>query len=253
MVTPKTTIVLEPEKVTVETVNKDGIKAIKNTNIETIQQIFMKEQAMETPLLPSQWGVVKYYRKNHYEGYVLTTPPTERVVKFDIGRSSGLPTEVTLPIPPMLWVFEVMTDQSGKKKLTHSITYVLKHELLSLKDKVLHAPFCNIGTSHGICWGRTLPEVPVPKSIQSIPARFFSQPFNYDLSGNRVKPFEWTHPNGNTENTESAIYHMMNEADKLKAAKEAGEAYSYPFDSLKPAGTMDVDTAIKTYLPGIFR
>lgn len=66
----------------------------------------MKEQAMETPLLPSQWGVVKYYRKNHYEGYVLTTPPTERVVKFDIGRSSELPTEVTLPIPPMLWVLK---------------------------------------------------------------------------------------------------------------------------------------------------
>jgi hypothetical protein len=130
--------------------------------------------------------------------------------------------------------------------------YVLKHELLSLKDKVWHAPFCNIGVSHGICWGSRTPEVPTSKSIQNIPARFFTQPFNFDLSGNRVKPFDWTHPNGNTESTDVAVYHMINEAKKLAAAKEAGEEYSYPFDSLKPAGSLDVQAAIKAYLPGLF-
>lgn len=253
MATPKTTIELEPEKVTVTTVNEDGVKAIKQTNIETIQQIFMKEQALETPLLPSQWGIVKYYRKNHYEGYVMTTPPTEREVKFDFyGGHNSLPTEITLPVPPQLWIFEVMTDSRGNKKLTHSMMYVLKHELLSLKDSLFHAPFCNIGISHGICWGNRVPEVPTSKSIQNIPARFFTQPFNFDLSNNRVKPFQWTYANGNTENTEIAVYHMINEANKLKEAKEAGETYSYPFDSLKPAGSLNVEAAIKAYLPSLF-
>ncbi|MES9681625.1 hypothetical protein ABWK22_01590 [Gottfriedia acidiceleris] len=253
MTTPSTTIVLEPEKVTVMTVDENGIKQHKNTNIETIQQIFMKEQAIETPLLPSQWGVIKYYRKDHYEGYVMTTPATERVVRFDVYNRSGVPAEATIPVPPQLWVFEVMTDQNGNKKLTHSMMYILKHELLSLKDKVFHAPFCNIGISHGICWGRSVPEVPTGKSIQNIPARFFAQPFNFDLSSNRVKEFQYTHENGNTETTDVAVYHMLAQAKKLAEAKEAGEEFVYDFDSLKPAGSLDVQAAIKAYLPGIFR
>ncbi|MEC2376261.1 hypothetical protein P9X07_21575, partial [Bacillus thuringiensis] len=71
--------------------------------------------------------------------------------------------------------------------------------------------------------------------------------------GNRVFRFVWTQPHVNTEEKDCAVFEMMNDADKLKAAKEAGEASSYPFDSFIRAGRMDVDTAIKTYLPGIFR
>lgn len=253
MASPSTTIVLEPEKVTVTTVDEQGVKSVKNSNIETIQQIFMKEQALETPLLPSQWGIVKYYRKNHYEGYVMTTPPTERRITFDFYSGNNLPTEITIPVPPMLWLFEVMTDANGNKKLTHSMTYVLKHELLSLKDPVLHAPYCNIGVNHGICWGNRVPEAPTAKSLQNIPARFFSQPFNFDLSGNRVKEFLWEHPNGNEERTDVAVYHMIKLANELAAAKEAGETYSYPFESLKAAGNLDVNAVIKSYLPGLFR
>ncbi|PFK99933.1 hypothetical protein COJ01_17970 [Priestia megaterium] len=255
MATPSTTIVLEPEKVTVTTVNEQGIKTIKHTNIETIQEIFMKEQAMETPLLPSQWGVVKYYRKNHYEGYVMTTPATERQVVF-ASRDTGVPKEFTIPVPPMLWIFEVFTDGNGRKRLRHSMMYVLKHELLSFKDKVLHAPFPNIGVAHGICWGHENPEVPTGKSIQNIPARFFAQPFNFDLSHNRVKEFEWN-PDPESEeyspfNTDCAVYHMVDLSRKLQASKEAGEEFVYPFDSLKSSSTLDVQQAVKNYLPGIF-
>lgn len=253
MAIQKTTIVLDPEQVTVTTLSDTGVKTVKQSNIETIQQIFMKEQALQTPLLPSQWGVVKYYRKNHYEGYVLTTAPTEREVTFDINNSQVIPESTILPVPPLLWIFEVMTDQDGNKKLTHSMVYVLKHELLSFKDKIMHAPFCNIGVSHGICWGNRYPEVPVSKSIQNIPARFFSQPFNSDLSGNRVKEFTFDNPSGDDFTTDSALYHMVREANRLAAAKEAGETYVYPFDSLKPITAMDVETAVKTYLPSIFK
>lgn len=252
MTVPTTTITLAPEQVTVATVNEQGIKSVKNTNIENIQQIFMKEQAMETPLLPSQWGVVKYYRKNHYEGYVLTTPPTERQVVMDI-RQDGVPREMTIPVPPLVWIFEVMTDSNNNKKLTHSMMYVIKHELLSLNDKVLHAPFPNLGVSHGICWGRENPSTPTSKSIQNLPARYFSQPFNNDLAHNRVKSFRYTPiVNGDSFETDNAVHHMVTLARELEESKEAGEDYSYPFNTLKEAGTMDVNAALHAYLPRIF-
>lgn len=254
-VVPVTTIELYPEEVKVITVNENGIKAVKNTNIENISAIFMKEQAMETPLLPSQWGVVKYYRKNNYEGYVLTTPATERkiTIKGNFNRDNSI--DVTVPVPPLLWIFEVNTSPCGTKRLTHSMMYALKHELLSLKDTVLHAPYPNIGISHGICWGRENPEVPSSKSIQNIPARFFSQPFNFDLSSNRVQRMDYRNEELNIREsgTDCAIYHMLDMADRLAAAKEAGETFSYPFDTLKTVGTSKVEDVIRSYLPMIFR
>ncbi|UOE58131.1 prokaryotic E2 ligase family D protein [Cytobacillus oceanisediminis] len=248
-----TMILLEPERVTVTTTNEDGIKTVKNTNIENIQRIFMKEQAMETELLPSQWGVVKYYRKNHYEGYVMTTPPATRKITLDL-RSNHIPAELTIPVPPLVWIFEIFKNAQGEKTLTHSMIFTIKHELLSLKDKVLHAPYPNIGVNHGICWGRgNTPSVPTAKSLQNVPARFFSQPFNFDLSVNRVKLFNHVNPDTSTaEQTDSAIYHMIKLAKEFEEAKNEGKEYSYPFETLKEAGTMDVERAIRNTLPGIF-
>lgn len=246
MPTPTTTIVLGPENVTVTVENEQGMKSVKNTNMENVQQIFMREQSLETPLLPSQWGVVKYYRKNNFEGYVLTTPPTERKVYFDTGIG-GIPEETTIPVPPLLWIFEVRTSDDGSKSLTHSMMYALKHELLSFKDKVFHAPYPNIGVSHGICWGDEIPSVPTGKSIQNIPARFFSQPFNSDLSDNRVPSFRSDILGDDTSN---ALFHMVKLANDLALSKEEGQEYIYPFDSLK-ASNMDVKDAITAYLPRI--
>lgn len=254
-ITPSTTIVMEPEKVTLTTIDDKGIKTVKNTNIENIQQVFLKEQAMETPLLPSQWGVVKYYRKNNYEGYVMTTPPTEREVNFRCNRP--IPDYATVPIPPMLWIFEVRKDQDGKKTLSHSMCYAIKHELLSLKDQLLIAPFPNIGIGHGICWGDILPPAETGKSLQNIPARFFSAPFNYDLSSGRVKTFNYTTPEvegeeGEFFQTDNAIHHMESLSRRLRERQEAGEVFSYPFPELKEGSNLTAESAIRMFLPGIF-
>ncbi|MEK1828780.1 hypothetical protein AAAC51_06425 [Priestia megaterium] len=245
-----TTIFMGKDQVTVTTVDELGMKSIKQTSIDNVQAVFMLEQAMETPLLPSQWGVVKYYRKNHYEGYVLTTAPSERIVNFDT-RRDGVPESMTVPIPPLVWIFEVLTNNSGKK-LMHSMVYVLKHELLSLKDDVLHCPYPNIGVSHGICWGRDLPSVPTGKSIQNIPARFFSQPFNTDLSTNRTEMVNLTLPNGSTRETDNALDHMIYCGNLLEKSKKEETPFVYPFETLKKAGTLNVEKAIKNYLPGVF-
>lgn len=252
MIKPSTVIVMEEDKVTVTVTNRSGIKKVTNTNVENIQQIFMREQAMETPLLPSQWGVVKYYRKNNYEGYVLTTPPTERNVTFTVNRA-GVPGQLTVPVPPLVWIFELMDEEDGGKKLMHTMMYVLKHELLSLKDKVWHAPFPNIGVSHGICWGHgNLPVILSSKSIQNIPARFFQQPFNFDLSINRVRSFEHRDHNGRIETTDNAVHYMMKIARQLEEKKAAGEPFDFPFEDLKPVGTFDVEQVIRNTMPGIF-
>ncbi|MEX3713489.1 hypothetical protein ABFV99_13890 [Cytobacillus horneckiae] len=251
-VTPSTTIVMEPEKVTVSIIDEQGMKTVKNTNIENIQQIFMKEQAMETPLLPSQWGVVKYYRKNNYEGYIMTTPPTEREVNFSL-RENGIPNKTIIPVPPMLWIFEVREDREGRKSLQHSMCYAMKHELLSMKDQLLHAPYPNIGIGHGICWGMELPPATTGKSLQNIPARFFSSPFNYDLSSGRVKSFRYFREAEDREiETDTAIYHMVKLAKDLANSRESGEAFVYPFDTLKEGNNLTVEQAAKMYMPAIF-
>lgn len=253
-IVPSTTITLLPEEVTVKTINEQGVTNLVHTNIENIQQIFLKEQALETPLLPSQWGVVKYYRKNNYEGYVLTTAPTERTITLDTYLGGRDERQITIPVPPLLWVFEVRTDGNDTKSLTHSMMYALKHELLSMKDVVLNAPFPNLGIHHGICWGRENPPVPSSKSIQNIPARFFQQPFNNDLAGNRVNSFYYENEELGirSHQTDSALHHMLHMADMLKEAKEAGEAFSYPFDTLKPTAGLTVEQAVKNYLPQLF-
>lgn len=253
-IVPTTTITLLPEEVIVKTINEQGISSVAHTNIESIQQIFMKEQALETPLLPSQWGVVKYYRKNNYEGYVMTTAPTERTVYIDSRVGNESDPEITIPIPPLLWVFEVRTDETGTKSLTHSMMYALRHELLSFNDSVLNAPFPNIGIHHGICWGRENPPVPSSKSIQNIPARFFQQAFNNDLAHNRTNPIIYANESLGIreQETDSALLHMFYVADKLKESKEAGERFFYPFDTLKPTANLTVEHVVKMYMPQIF-
>lgn len=252
MIEPSTTIVLGKEQVTVTTVKENGVKKVVSTNIENLQQIFMREQAVETPLLPSQWGVIKYYRKNNYEGYVMTTPPGEREVHFPANTGRGIPTEMLLPMPPMVWIFEIRQNTDGSKTLSHSMVYVIQHEVLSLKDKVLHAPYPNIGVNHGICWGSGhTPLVPSSKSVQNIPARFFSQPFNFDLAANRVQEFE-TMIGSQPSRTDSAVYHMVKTANDYQEAQTAGRPYTYPFQELKPVGTKDLEQVIRLTLPGIF-
>lgn len=251
--TPSTTIHMEPSKVTVTTVNADGIKKSTNTNIENIQQIFMNQQSIETPFLPSQWGVVKYYRKDHYEGYVLTKEATERKVMILQGNTGN---ELILPLPPMIWFFEIMTNPTGDKTLTHSMTYVIKHELLSMSDIVYHAPYPNIGTSNGICWGAgNLPAVPTSKSIQNIPARFFTQPFNNDLAHNRVKPITQNHPaiTRNTPGSDHAVTHMKMLAYDLEECKKEGKPFIYPFETLKETANMTVEKAARMSMPNLFR
>lgn len=243
----KTVITLEKEKITIDSFGEDGMKSTKNTNLENLQQVFLNEQAIETPLLPSQWGVVKYYRKNNYEGYVLTTAPTVRTVTFDCNLESWQAEELEIPLPPLLWIFEVRAEQDGSKVLQHSMVYALKHELLSLNDNVFHAPFPNIGISHGICWGTGNPSATVAKSLQNIPARFFSQPFNFDLSNDRVQSFEYVDENDNTCLSTNAVYFIQ----KIGHDYLEQEDFAFPYDLLKPVGNLKVSDVVKNYLPSL--
>lgn len=244
----KTVITLEKNKITIDSFGEDGIKSTKNTNLENLQQVFLNEQALETPLLPSQWGVVKYYRKNNFEGYVLTTAPTVRKVTFDCRLKDHEEEELEIPLPPLLWIFEVRTEQNGNKVLQHSMVYALKHELLSFKDTVYHAPFPNIGISHGICWGSGNPSATSSKSLQNIPARFFSQPFNHDLAHDRVNSFEYEDEDGDFNPTTNALEFMQKIGQEYA---EQGEEYAFPYDLLKKVGNFKVEDVVKNYLPSL--
>lgn len=243
----ETIIHMKDDTVKITTKDELGISKVINTNLEELKNVFLVDSKMETPFLPSQWGVVKYYKKQEYEGFVLTTPPTIRKVVFDSRGHKSEPVE--LPVPPLLWIFEVLT--SGKKRsLTHSMVFALRNELLSLADMVYEAPFPNIGISNGICWGNNnTPSVQSSRSLQNIPAQFFSQPFNGDLSQNRVKSFESVHTQG--KSSTCGLQFMKHLSKTHQVAATVDKPFLYPFDMLKVSGHSTAQQVIEKYLPNI--
>lgn len=245
--TQKTTIEFLNKQILVRETLDSGIENITETNLQTLVELFARDHLNETPFLPSQWGVVKYYKKGDYEGIVLTTPPSNRSVSFT-GNTGPCPKKISLTVPPLLWVFEILSTPN-KKSLTHSMVYALKHELLSLNDRVYVAPFPNIGIEHGICWGSgNQPELFTMRSLQHIPARFFQQPFNADLSTGRTESFRSPVTKAASN---SGLDHMFYVHQLAEEAAERGEDFLYPFHTLKPDPQETAQRAIERYLSNI--
>jgi hypothetical protein len=231
----------DPVEIMVETINDAGIKRKVPTNLQNIQAIFSKEQIIESPLLPTNWGVIKFYQKGNYEGYILTTPPQVREVNV-VGSKKR---KGKLPLPPLLWFFEVLvTGQS--RRLTHTMVFALKHEVLSMEDELFHAPFPNVGVGHGICWGSSgSPQVGSIKSLQNVMPRFFSQAFNGDLAGGRLNRFT----NEDGQQSESAYCHITT---LIKQYKDDPEKFVYPLQDLRSSGS-NIQAMAQHYLPNLVK
>jgi len=182
----ETVIRLKEDQITVETIT-DGVSSVKPTNLEALQQILVSDVHLETPLLPGQWGIQKYFMKGNTEGYVLTIPEGVRTVGYDY-EDDDEPTEYTIPLPAMAWFIIVNYDAgSGMRRINYVKPYALANPILSEDDRLYELPVPNVGSS--ICWGSDSPAVSTAKSLQSLPTQFFTRPFNNDLSDDKFQPF----------------------------------------------------------------
>lgn len=201
------------EGVTVKT-TKGGVTSIKETNLEQIQRQLTSNERIETPLLPSIWGVQKYVKRGKRELYVITTPPGIRKVQYT-GDDRG---EYEIPVPAAVWFVTSQERAGGGRQLVHTTVYAIKNPILTGIEQLYRMPFSNCDNSY-ICWGDESPQISSPKSIQSIPDRFFGMPFNSDLGSNAYQPIK--EEIDGKEISHFRINHLFRYLDrKLKADKD---------------------------------
>lgn len=229
----ETIIRLKEDQITVETVT-NGVSSVKPTNLEALQQILVSDVHLETPLLPGQWGVQKYFLKGNVEGYVITVPEGVRDVKYDYEDDED-PTDYKIPVPASVWMITVNYDAgTGMRRINYVRAMALANPILSEEDYCYEMPFPNIGSA--ICWGSSsdTPSVLNAKSLQSVPTQFFVRPFNNDLSDDKFEPF-YEDREGHERVQLFRIPHLFEYmADRLAKDPE----YKFPTDKLHRRRTL---------------
>lgn len=220
----RTSIHLNPDSIQIEVV-RNGQRSIKNTNLQSIQQVLTKGERIESPLLPYGWGVQKYTKVNNREQYVIATPPLRHRAAYDMRRETGGGVEhFEIIAPAAVWIIHVEHNPAtDARRYLHGVAYAIKQQVLSLNDRLYRFPFSNSSESY-LCWGteRDYPVLGGSKSIQTIPDRFFQNPFNSDLDGNKFIPFQ-DEVNGRTITRERTI-HLLQHMDKeIKNAIKEGK------------------------------
>lgn len=232
----RTSIHLNPDSVQIE-VLRNGQRSIKNTNIQAIQEVLTRGERMETPLLPFGWGVQKYTKVNNREQYVIATPQARLKARYDMRGETGerTPQEFDIVTPAALWIIHVEHNPvTDARRYVHGVAYAIKQQILTLNDQLYRFPFSNSNDSY-LCWGteRDYPELAGSKSIQTIPDRFFGNPFNSDLDGGKYSRFE-DEVNGQRIVRERCI-HLLQYLDKeVKKADEEGKIATFRNDILNP-------------------
>lgn len=234
----ETTIKMTKDGITVETVNEAGIRALKNTNLETVQNLLAADQRFDTGLLPGDWGTQRYIRKDTEEYFVFSVPASIRTVKYDF-RNNDVEedAEYRIPVPATVWLVNVrLNPVDGSRRLNNVVAYAIKNPILTEGDMLYKLPFSNINSS--ICWGgsSSVPSLTGGKSISSLPTQFFSRPFNNDLGDDRFQSFA----DGREGKEGVSIFrvnHLFEWLDwHLKAAVEKGETFEFPLNRLRQHG-----------------
>lgn len=237
----ETTIKMTKDAISVETINEQGIRMVKNTNLETVQNLLAAEQRFDSGLLPGDWGTQRYIRKDIEEYIVYTTPASIREVRYDF-RSNDVDEDrvYRIPVPASVWLFHIrLNPADGSRRLNQAVAYALKNPLLSDNDEVFKMPFSNVSSS--ICWGgsSSTPVITGGKSIGSLPTQFFIRPFNNDLGDNRFESF----PDGREGKNGVSIFrvnHLFEWLDwHLKQAVEKGENFTFPLNKLHRVGNLN--------------
>lgn len=236
----RTSIHLNPDSIQIEVV-RNGQRSIKNTNVQAIQEVLTRGERIETPLLPYGWGVQKYTKVNNMEQYVIATPETRHVAKFDMYSETGergadrFP-EFQIVAPATLWIIHVQHNPANDtRRYRHGVAYAIKQPILSLNDQLYNFPFANSNSSY-LCWGSEsdYPTLGGSKSIMTVPDRFFANPFNNDLDGGKFERFEEV-VNGQRVYRERTLQLLQYMDKECKEADAKGETPRFRNDILTPS------------------
>lgn len=241
MIQDQTSIHLRPTSIEVETI-KDGVRSIKPTSLQALQEVLSRGDRIETPLLPSQWGVQKYTRINNREQFVISVPERRYTSSYDMRGETGdreaKPFEMVAP--PTLWlIYTEINPADDSRRYVHGNAYALKQPILTLNDAVFRFPFSNVSEGF-VCWGdgSDYPMLSQAKSIQSIPDRFFANPFNSDLDNQKFSSFQ-SKINGRSLIVERTFHLLRHMDERIKEADKAGEEFKFDKDILIRTHTVE--------------
>lgn len=227
---------ISPRSYSVQIETRNGNrKTIKNTTIEAIREALNKDFQFETPLLPGLWGVQKYAKFNGVEVYAITEPPRFTKVKYDMQNDDEEVFEFDIPLPPLLWIFLIQVESEEERYWLKGSVFALKRPILTMEDPLYQFPFTNVDDSGDMCWGRNYLNLTHSKSIQSLPTRFMSAPFNMDFEDEHFYPF--TVDEGDEEieiATTLDLFRYLH--DQSQQDLKTGKTPEFPLDILKPAG-----------------
>lgn len=250
--TSRMSIHINPDSIQIET-SRNGQKSLKNTNLRAVQEVLTRGERIETPLLPSQWGVQKYIKVNNREMYVITTPPHIHTMTYDF-RHDGVDeiTKYKIPVPGFCWILIVDHNPSDDtRRYVHGMAYALKNQILTENDQLWKFPFSNVDDSW-MCWGdhANYPTIGKPKSIMTIPDQFLTNPTNNHLDHSKYESFR-AELNG-TEIRLQKTSHLFDYLAKEQAkAEEEGKNAQFRYDCLKKHTTLS--SAIDHYMQRFMR
>lgn len=246
---PKLSIHIEKSGVTIEKVTPSGMKTIKKTTVENIQRVISNNAMSQSPLLPSQWGCIKYATKNSVEFYAITVPQHIKKVSYDVHNNHEDFAEYEVVVPDALWLLSFKKQEGSEVRTYHNGgVYALKGQILTGAEEVYRYPFSNTNSDPWLCWGASsnYPNVNFSRGIMTVPDQFLSNPFNNDLDSNNFA--EFSYKQNDVDISVFKTNHLFQHIDiKLKEAKEAGNQYSFPNDILIPEG-MNVEEAINHFM-----
>lgn len=238
MAADEVTIKVLPSHIDIDFVRR-GQHVHKTTSLDNLQEVLARTNVQKSPLFPGQWGMQKFLKSGQHEIYVLTTEPGIREVAYDYvkehddGEDEYESKDVDtfkIPVPALCWIF--LVDHCGSRVVyRNGSVHAIKGPLMSEDQQLFRCPFPNTNDTW-ICWGseHDQPEGTSPKSITSWPTRFFSNPFNNDLSDDKFRSFT---PEG--INLFKGL-HLFNYMDKK--LKE-DESFTFPSDILIPTRRFD--------------
>lgn len=124
--------------------------------------------------------------------------------------------------PRLLWYFDLQKRTDGRGfNVREEKVYAMKSSILTTHERLYRAPFANVYSSNGICWGDRRPSIPTIKAIQGISTVFFNAPFNTDLDSNRLHYMEYETFDGTPK--EGSMFFNLLEASSIRL--ENGESF----------------------------
>lgn len=248
----KMSIHINEDSIQIET-NQNGRTSFKNTTLRGVQEVLTRGERIETPLLPSVWGVQKYIKVNNRELYAISTPPSIREVSYDF-RADGNreATKFKIPLPGFLWIFILdVNPNNDTRRYNHGMVYAVKNQILSENDRMFKFPFSNVDDSW-MCWGdgNNYPTLGNSKSVMTISDRFLANPFNNHLDHDKYRRFEAEVKGQKIQLFKTS--HLFDYLAKEQAKAEAeGKNATFKYDCLREQTTLG--EAIRSYTDRFLR